>query len=176
MLQSTPVLGWNKVLGQKTSCCVQKLSRRGTPAIRYMQSLVCAWRKGREEERSAGSLPIYTSPGLRLAAERAMFRAKLGVFAIARSYRARFVRICTSQPILHPQCDGAHSAWDWADPGRASVSVLVAAADSAGGAVADVRGRRVRRETFPMGEAGAHAGAEQEHWVPNGRSRSARWC
>ena len=53
-------------------------------------------------------------------------------------------------------CDGAHSAWDWADPGGTSGSALVVVAAVAGEAVAMVRERRARRVTFSMGKAGAH--------------------
>ena len=65
-------------------------------------------------------------------------------------------------------CDGTHSAWDWADPGGASVSVSVMAMDTAGDAAAEAQGRRVRRVTFSMGGAGARG-------VPNvGKDRSIR--
>ena len=52
-------------------------------------------------------------------------------------------------------CDGAHSAWDWADPGEALGSVLVAAADTAGGGG--------RRGTGPKGSGGDVPHEGQEH-------------
>ena len=75
-----------------------------------------------------------------------------------------------------------------------SGSVLVAAADTAGKAVAEARDRRVRRVTFSTGDRStrgaeqwrqehtgcrtvgteAHAGAEQKHWVPGEGRTEAR--